>query len=177
MVNRDITPTLYKKELIYFYQSDSHKWFIDEISLIRIFKIDKDRLIKIQEKLEKDRHFVVENIEDIRTKSSDEVTLWSRKGVIKIAYLLNSPVAFDVVDNLEDVELKKREPIFGELEDIFQERLVEIKKDGSFSDIETFIGAFSKFIKEREIFTDKKKMGIKSMFLDLFEDALKTVQK
>ena len=110
-------------------------------------------------------------------KKSSEITLWSRKGVIKIAYLLNSSEAFDIVDNFEDIELKKREPIFGELEDILQEKLAAIKRDGSFSDIENFIATFSKFIKERESFSTKKDIGIKSMFLDIFEDALKTVQK
>ena len=167
---RDITPIFYKNSIIYFHQSNSYKWLLDENSVIKLFKIDIFQLSKIKNRLEKDKHLILEKID------GGEITLWSRKGVIKLAYILNSETAFDIVDNFEDIEFQNQEPIFNELENILQNRLSEISKNGSFSDIENFINTLSTFVKEKNRFS-KKDSGMKNMFFDIFEDALKSVKK
>jgi len=174
---RDITPIFYKNQIIYFHQSDSYKWLIDEKSLIKLFQVQVEKLIEIQNKLDKDKHFISEKVVNIETKKSDQITLWSRKGVIKVAYLLNSQQAFDIVDDLEDIELIRKESMFRDVENILHKRLSEISKNGTFKDIEDFVGTLSTFLKERDRFSNKKDMGMKSMLFDIFEDALKTVQK
>jgi|GEM_PF-5932394 len=173
-MDKEIIPLFYKNQILYFHLSQKYKWFIDENSLLNLFQIDKSKLDLIREKLENNRHFFVEKIQDIALQKDSESIFWSKKGIIKIAYLLNSEIAFDVVDNLEDIQLEKKELIFDELEKVFKNRLSQIDKNGSFEDIAKFIESFSKFIKEKNSISAKKDMGLKSIFLDMFAETLKT---
>lgn len=177
MSDNSITPILFNDKVIYLHKSELFNWLIEERALAELFGVESQKLSQLRESssLTLDRHFIEKSLKDQLSEESKKIYLWSRKGVIKVAYSINSEKAFDVVDRLEDIELKSEEPIFGELETILRDRLTQIEKSGNFKEIEEFISIFGKFIREKSNFSTKKEMGVKSIFMELFEDALKSV--
>jgi hypothetical protein len=163
-------PIFINQNLIYILQDDNYKWLIDEFSVIKIFEIDLQKKMQIQEKLQKNLHFIFKKV----SNRKDEVTFFTKKGVFKFAYLLNSDVAFNIIDILEDVEIEKDEPIFGEIEQIYKNRLSEISQSGDFDEISKFLDSFSNFIREKQKVSVKQNFGLKSIILDVFQEIMKT---
>lgn len=170
---KHIAPVYFEDKIIYFYKSSKYKWLIDEVNLINLFKIDSKKLYEIKSNLEKNKHYIIEKIDIISNDNKKDIFLWSRKGVIKIAYLLNSESAFNIVDGLEDLQIKEPENEFKDIENILKKRLLNIQESESISELSSFVDIFFKFISEKESFKKKQNMGSKSMFLDIFEDILK----
>jgi len=176
-MDRHITSILFDNRVIYLHKHNTLHWLIEEGVLSELFEITSHKLVQLRQNssLTLNKHFIAEDFQDRLSGESKKIYFWSRKGVIRVAYHINSEKAFNIVDALEDIELKSEESIFGELENILRDRLNQIEKNGDLKEIENFISTFGKFVKERSGFSIKKDIGIKSMFLELFEDALRGI--
>jgi hypothetical protein len=173
---------LFKGELIYLERDSRFRWIVHENFLSKLLAISSEEIKKIREehsgKLVENSEFTIREIVEFSSDKPIKTLFWTRRGVIKLAYLIKSSNIFDVVDFLEEIEFEdEREPIFSEIEEVLNSKLETIKQDSSFRDIEEFITTFSKFIREKEYIKLKKESSFKSFLLDFFDEALKGVKQ
>jgi 2-hydroxy-3-keto-5-methylthiopentenyl-1-phosphate phosphatase len=96
-----------------------------------------------------------------------------------LAYILNSENSLEIIENLQEIELKdRREPFLFEIENILKERIEEIKSGKDLSKIDSFIETLSKYLKEKDAIFQRKEGGVKNFITDLFNELVqKSSQK
>lgn len=96
-----------------------------------------------------------------------------------MAYILNSENSLEIIENLQEIELKdRREPFLFEIENILKERIEEIKSGKDLSKIDSFIETLSKYLKEKDAIFQRKEGGVKNFITDLFNELVqKSSQK
>jgi hypothetical protein len=168
-----ISPFIINNELIYLYKDSQFSWFIDEFTLSRLFKVDISKIVEFRRVVDiqkDDRGYC--KLEKSLSKEELNIYLWSRKGVIRFAYSLKSIDIFDIVDELEEIKFPREEPIYQDINSIFQERVEKLKESGSLKEIDEFLSVFNRFTKEKLGFEKREEDSFKSIFMKIFEDIL-----
>jgi hypothetical protein len=181
-MDREAIPLFYEEKLIYLYIKKSGDFGIDEKSLSQLFSVPESFFedIRKEERVQEEKHFSKISIERVpKNGEKNDLFIWNKKGLIRLAYILNSENSLEIIENLQEIELKdRREPFLFEIENILKERIEEIKSGKDLSKIDSFIETLSKYLKEKEAIFQRKEGGVKNFITDLFNELVqKSSQK
>ncbi len=120
-----------------------HEWFLSVSEVAQAFKVDINTILEIaaskESALIKGRHYQSEEILSAGIRSS-EVLLWSKKGILRLAYYLKSDAALEFLDFAEDLDLHSGQGVdthslhmYDEVEENLLTRLKQLKEDKNMS--------------------------------------------
>jgi hypothetical protein len=170
---------VFQNRVVCIQKHEKYKWIVSNSSISIIFEAGEKEVenLKNNERVKENIDFLFIELLNFPENEKKKTLFWSRRGAIKIAYLLKNEKALDIIDFLEEIEFKDEDSSILEIENILNEKLEDIKKGKSLKEIEDYIGTLSKFIRNREFLKMKKEGGVKSFLLEFFDDAIKHTLK
>jgi hypothetical protein len=170
---------LFQNKVIYVQKDNKYKWIISNSSLSTIFEVDTKNITFFteKEKVKQNIDYIYLNIPSFPENEVKEALFWSRRGAIKVAYLLQTEMALEILDFLEEIEFRDEENAIDDVEDILNTKLADIKSGNSLKEINEYIDVLTKFLKDKEFLKTKREGGIKNFILELFDDAIKQTLK
>lgn len=129
-------------ELHPIYDS-KHQWLLSAKEVALAYDISLGKLFEIQKEhetlLEEEKHYLYDNILCCGQHSST-LLLWTKKGVLRMAYYIKSAQAMDFLDFIEDIHLQTPSTIdpqitylYDEIETTLMEKLHILKNDPNMS--------------------------------------------
>jgi hypothetical protein len=188
-------PVLIQNKIYYLFFYKKLNWLISIEQLSQLFKIEQKNLLNIIQNKNnnflENKHFVLNKNFNCLGQKNSEVFLVSKKGILKLAYFLDSDEVIEIIDELEDIDLtqecfqifEQKNQFFIEIESILKNKLEILKNNESvsLSQINEFIETISILIqREKEsksaFFTKNKNktedFSLKNIFLSFIEESL-----
>ena len=120
-----------------------HEWLLSINEVSKAFNVDVNTILQIKESnqstLIEGRHYQYEEIRSGGIKSS-KVLLWSKKGILRLAYYLKNDDALKFLDFAEDLNLHSDQSVdaqslhmYDEMEESLLVRLKQLKDDKNMS--------------------------------------------
>ncbi len=143
MAERVITLVQYNNLELHPLLDIRHEWFLSVTEVAQAFDVDINTIIQVkdsnQSTLVENRHYQYEEVLSGGLKSS-KILLWSKKGILRLAYYLKNDAALKFLDFAEDLHLRSNQKIdsqsqhmYDEVEENLLVRLKELKNDKNMS--------------------------------------------
>ena len=143
MAERVITFVQYNDLELHPLLDARHEWFLSITEVAQAFDVDISTITAIKESkqssLKEGRHYQYEEVLSGGIRSS-RILLWSKKGILRLAYYLKSDAALKFLDFTEDLHLHSDQSIdaqsqhmYDEVEESLLGRLKQLKDDKNMS--------------------------------------------
>jgi len=125
MAYRDIVFVEFNDIELHLLVDEKFQWLITFKELASAFDVGLDILMKTKDEHEADlsegKHFIFDSIENEYHSDNTKRLLWTKKGVMRLAFWINVPSVIDAIDFFEELQFNrvKREPhekIYNEVE-------------------------------------------------------------
>ncbi|EJF07414.1 hypothetical protein ThvES_00004970 [Thiovulum sp. ES] len=170
---------VFQNRVVCIQKNSKYKWIVSNSSISVIFEAGEKEVenLKNDTRVRENVDFLFLELLQFPENKKTKTLFWTRRGSIKIAYLLKNEKSLDIIDFLEEIEFKDENNAISEIEDVLNDKLKDIKKGKSLQEIEDYIGTLSKFLRNKEFLQMKKEGGIKGFLLEFFDDAIKQTFK
>jgi hypothetical protein len=170
---------VFQNRVVCIQENRKYKWIVSNSSISIIFEAGEKEVenLKNDSRVRENVDFLILELLQFPENRKINTLFWTRRGAIKIAYLLRNEKSLEIIDFLEEIEFKAENNAISEIEDVLNEKLKDIKKGQSLQEIEEYIGTLSKFLRNKEFLRIKKEGGIKGFLLEFFDDAIKQTLK
>ena len=154
-------------------------WFLSHKEVAIALHTTIDKIIQAKETLVEYKHYSYEFVEYESGKTTSSILFFSKTGIMRLAYALQTDEAFKFLEFIEDINLKEDKEssthtFYAEIETVLKERLLKLKDnpDASLEEINHFILTLDNLIKKR----DGKKTQAPSNISDILETVVGLAQ-
>jgi len=161
MPYRDIVFVEFQDVELHFIVDEKHQWLITLKELSLAFDVPLNKIIEVQSEHEADlvegKHFIFDSIESKYWDDKTKRLLWTKKGVMRLAFWLNNARVIDAIDFFEElqfnaVQKETHEKIYNEVEEALLESVETLRAEDGFN-----VSKLNEIIDSIDNFAQKKR--------------------
>lgn len=158
-------------------------WFLSHKEVALAFNTGIDKLVEALEILKEDQHFAYHSVEYQRGKTTSSILFFSKTGMVRLAYILQTDEALSFLEKIESINLtqsaeESTHKFYKEIEDVLQSRLERLKDnpDASLEEINHFIITLDNLVKKRDGMSSAAKSAVPNNVSDILETVIGLAQ-
>jgi len=160
MTFRDIVFIEFQDVELHFLVDEKHQWLITLKELSFAFDVPLHKIIEVQSEHEKDliegKHFIFDSIESPYWSDGTRRLLWTKKGVMRLAFWLNNSRVIDAIDFFEELQFNSvnkdaHTKIYSEVESALLESVGKLRSKEEFnvSELNEIIDSVDNFAQKK----------------------------
>jgi hypothetical protein len=157
-------------------------WLLTIKELALALNSSVDVLVKLQldheDRLIEGKHYIIDHVNTGSYRSA-EIMMWSKAGVMRLLYLMQTDEALALIDFLEDLDLQfegnvdsKAQKFYGQIEQVLENKMQTLKSDDlDFETLNAMMHSVDQFAKryQKEDQNSKEEGGIMGMISAIFD--------
>ncbi len=132
-------------------------WFLSHKEVALAFHTTVDKLVEALDVLTEEKHYAYHSIEYQEGKHTASILFFSKTGMVRLAYFLQTEDALSFLETLESINLSESKEdsthrFYNEIEEVLRERLHKLKNnpEASLEEINHFIITLDNLVKKRD---------------------------
>jgi len=158
-------------------------WFLSHKEVALALGTTIDKIIPFLEQLTEYKHYSYEEIEYEKGKQTSSILFFSKSGLVRLAYFLQTDKALEFIEFIEDINMTQEQEesthmFYREIEAVLNDRLLKLKNnpDASLEEINHFILTLDNMIQKRDSNLPVQKSSGPTNMTDILETVINLAQ-
>ena len=140
-----------------------HQWLMTTKELARALNLELVDLINLkannEDRFIEDKHYLYSQVKTCDYSNGAEMFLWSKKGILRVVYMLKSDIAMEFLDFIEDIQVdcgnkvdENMQDMFDAVEEILEDKLAKMHKSNKYNpeELQSMLSIMDQFIEKKK---------------------------